>query len=141
MDIKNSSVFLWDYMYDASKVMDKYLGSVFQTENEALPWVQFELFSSVTFMGVLLIDLYDTYDPGMSEVQIHVGNEPILSKDKTSTNPLCSVSNVDTSRVGQYQDILCQQPLEGRFLLIQRRQKGYLQLTEVMFFHTLPYCK
>jgi hypothetical protein len=98
---------------------------------EVHPWFQIEFVEATLVNGVTFTNRKDCCGKRFHNVAIHVGDQPAVL-GALVTNPECAIFE-GPSATGSIEQIICKEPLVGRFLQVQMRDPAsrFLQINEI----------
>ena len=99
-----------------------------------------EISSHVYVVKVMVANRADCCGERFENVGIHVGNDPAVVNVLTE-NPICSIF-AGPSTTGAMEEINCNGPRSGKFIIVQRRNPGdqdVLQIAELYLYGTALY--
>jgi hypothetical protein len=105
---------------------------IYHSEFEVQPWFQLEFVEAMVVTGIIFTNRFDHLGERFQNVAIRVGDHPAVVGALETTNPLCAIFE-GPSATKSVEQILCTEPLVGRYLQVQLRDPSYqwLQINEI----------
>jgi hypothetical protein len=105
---------------------------IFLSEKEIQPWFQMEFVEAMVLKGVTYTNRKDCCGERFQNVTIRVGDEAAEPGGALVTNPECAIF-VGPSATGMVEQIMCTEPLVGRYLQVQMRDTSnqWLQINQI----------
>ncbi len=104
---------------------------------DIVPWFQVEISSHMEVNRVVIVNRHDCCGAQLVNVGVHIGRDPAISKELT-TNPICAIFEGPSTN-GAVEDIPCEHPMSGQFVIIQLRNpfgSEFLQINELYLYGT-----
>ena len=102
-----------------------YAGHLFESKQEKYPWLELDFGSQTRLIveEVVIINKFDGFGNRLRNAVVTVGNLPAKIGQNNTENPLCA-NFVGPARNGEVINLKCQEPLEGRYVLLQINSPG-----------------
>jgi hypothetical protein len=108
--------------------------------DELYPWFQVELTTMKLITGIRFTNRHNHGGDRFHDVGIHFSNTPMTVTGVLSAEPECAFF-AGPSSTGQVHVIKCAQPMTGKYLLVQLRHRGTLQIAELeLLFDHIDEC-